>query len=803
MKGIEKSLKLARKLGIPDDAESVIIFGESSHWDPNWLMTSKEYYRFRIKKILDQAIHELEAEPRRVFGIECVFFLKMFWERNPDKTESIRRLVNERRLRFTGCGITTPDVTIPDTEAIIRDYLLGQEWLRENRMQQEPRLAYLPDDFGVSPALPSILNSLGITQAAISRIDGCRFPGSDYVRSSYFPRPGSTAELLLRNLKCMDVIWIGPDSSSVLLHWNPFTYGQGDMLTARGLAKLMGLLIGVPDRSLRNISRKIDTYVRQLSPLVRTRYMFCPIGADFNAPIPGLVGLLDSYNRAVYPMKGVYAINAGLDDYLDLVSCHKELLPELSLDPNPYWTGFYSARPEMKQRCRKIVRDLVAAEMLLATSEDISAVKLIEELKPAWETAAVSNHHDFITGTSPDRVWEKEQKPWLIESQNIIDKVMPHALSMCPVEARDVTVPGSLVWKIEHGVLHVESSHYIIEVSEALGGCITKWVIPHSTDNMMAGPGNDAVIYTDSGGLWRMGHEYVGGNFRAKQRASNFRAELNADERDGVLHVVIQSWLNGRDLLREMWFRNDSPFVRMRLLGSADKRRTVTCRFSTKFRPFTIEMDVPGGIVSRPLCKVYDPTFWAASWFAHVRDIPTGAGMAVFMAGPASISANRNGEVEWVALRNAPRERAFGFLPFASHPAYGLDDSEHPFDYAIGFTREGDWQRNSLPAISRKIFRKTWIDPHWSDPEDRAEGVVMVPENVRVLALKRAQRGEGLILRLQSFGPKEALIGLTGRQVKKAVLCDARERDIKDLSIDSEALTVPFTASIATVRLFL
>ena len=565
----------------------------------------------------------------------------------------------------------------------------------------------------------------------------------------------------------------------------------------------MGLLIGVPDRSLRNISRKIDTYVRQLSPLVRTRYMFCPIGADFNAPIPGLVGLLDSYNRAVYPMKGVYAINAGLDDYLDLVSCHKELLPELSLDPNPYWTGFYSARPEMKQRCRKIVRDLVAAEMLLATSEDISAVKLIEELKPAWETAAVSNHHDFITGTSPDRVWEKEQKPWLIESQNIIDKVMPHALSMCPVEARDVTVPGSLVWKIEHGVLHVESSHYIIEVSEALGGCITKWVIPHSTDNMMAGPGNDAVIYTDSGGLWRMGHEYVGGNFRAKQRASNFRAELNADERDGVLHVVIQSWLNGRDLLREMWFRNDSPFVRMRLLGSADKRRTVTCRFSTKFRPFTIEMDVPGGIVSRPLCKVYDPTFWAASWFAHVRDIPTGAGMAVFMAGPASISANRNGEVEWVALRNAPRERAFGFLPFASHPAYGLDDSEHPFDYAIGFTREGDWQRNSLPAISRKIFRKTWIDPHWSDPEDRAEGVVMVPENVRVLALKRAQRGEGLILRLQSFGPKEALIGLTGRQVKKAVLCDARERDIKDLSIDSEALTVPFTASIATVRLFL
>jgi len=94
MKGREKSLELARKLGIPDDAERIIIFGESSHWDPNWLMTSKEYYRFRIRKILDQAIHELEAEPRRVFGIECVFFLKMFRERNPDKCNSIGSLVN-------------------------------------------------------------------------------------------------------------------------------------------------------------------------------------------------------------------------------------------------------------------------------------------------------------------------------------------------------------------------------------------------------------------------------------------------------------------------------------------------------------------------------------------------------------------------------------------------------------------------------------------------------------------------------------------------------------------------------------
>ena len=33
---------------------------------------------------------------------------------------------------------------------------------------------YLPDDFGHSPALPSLLRALGFTYAAVTRIDGIR-----------------------------------------------------------------------------------------------------------------------------------------------------------------------------------------------------------------------------------------------------------------------------------------------------------------------------------------------------------------------------------------------------------------------------------------------------------------------------------------------------------------------------------------------------------------------------------------------------------------------------------------------------
>jgi hypothetical protein len=92
-------------LGIPPGARRVIVFGETSHWDPNWLFTAEEYFRMRIGKILDRAIEALEADPRRVFGIESVFFLKLYWQRRREQRQRVRELVSAGRLRMLGCGV--------------------------------------------------------------------------------------------------------------------------------------------------------------------------------------------------------------------------------------------------------------------------------------------------------------------------------------------------------------------------------------------------------------------------------------------------------------------------------------------------------------------------------------------------------------------------------------------------------------------------------------------------------------------------------------------------------------------------
>src|SRR5580704_2267269 len=91
---------LRERLGIPDGAARVLVFSESSHWDTNWLQTSEEYFKSRLEPIFARIIAALERDPLRIYCIESVFFLKLFWERHPEAQETLRSLIEARRLRI-------------------------------------------------------------------------------------------------------------------------------------------------------------------------------------------------------------------------------------------------------------------------------------------------------------------------------------------------------------------------------------------------------------------------------------------------------------------------------------------------------------------------------------------------------------------------------------------------------------------------------------------------------------------------------------------------------------------------------
>jgi hypothetical protein len=802
---------LRARLGVPPEARQVLVFGETSHWDPNWLHTSEEYYALCIPGILVRVMQALEEEPRRVFSIESLFFLQRYWQSNPAQHERLRGLINQRRLRLTGTGITTPDTVLPDTEAILRDYADGQEWLREHGMTVEPRLAYLPDDFGHSPALPTMLVALGFDMAAVTRIDGMYFIGCDYRRKSSFPLQGSSAHRLIRELKTADFVWRGPDGSQVLCHWNPFTYFQGDLLASIGVIRWMDRLYGFPWRTEAHVARRIRRFVRDLAPLARTPYLFCPMGGDFNGPIEGLVELLDRYNRTRYQQSGIWAVDAGLDDYLALVDCHRSVLPVVTMDPNPYWMGFYASRPEAKRRSNRIVRKLVIAEKLTVlparAAIDPSAAdgpvepEIARDLRQAWDLTVMSNHHDFITGTSPDRIWQEEQLPLLERAELLADNALARIRAIRPPAAASPRMAPPR-WRLDAGKLVVDAEAYHVELDERQGGAITSFRLGGSTEELLVGPANDLVSYRDSGGLWRLGHEFLGGVFAERTRASRLPARISAEDLDGVLQVRVDSEFEGRPFVRWLWLRQGSPVLRMRLVGSARRRRTITCRFPTRIDAQELTMDVPGGIVLRPAHKLYRPTFWPARSFVHLRSRSGPVGLAAFLGGPAAVASDGAGALEWIALRHAPREMAFRVLPILSHPASGTDPHQGQFDYAVWFTTGGDARDNRLPHHVRRALRAAMFGPHEPDLDELANSVVVVDrDDVQVTALKPAFRGEGVVVRLASFAEKtvDVTVSCPSRPFRTATLCDARERRLRDLEVRGGSVIVPMPYALASV----
>lgn len=796
---------IRQKLGIPEDAKRVLIFSESSHWDPDWLFTAEEYFDRFVQHNLDQALEALLREPRRVYSMECMFFLRQYWEHRPEQQDTIRRLVNAGRLRLTSSGVTTADTLLPSTEAILRDLLIGQEWLRANGMQQEPKLAYFTDSFGCTPTLPSLLNAAGFDRTAITRIDGMYFMGCDLESSKRFPRPGSSAERLLVQERSLDFVWRDPNGAHLLCHWNAFTYGQGDMLAYAGISRVYLARLAVSQRSDRHVARRIEQFTAQLSPYSRTPYLFCPIGFDFVEPIPNLLALLDRYNQNHYPTTGIWAVNAGLDDYLSLAETYQEQLPILELDPNPYWTGFYTARPTLKQRSHKLVDNLLLAEKFACLPENIESGKTIRaELEQAWWTAATSNHHDFITGTSPDRVAEGEQIPWLDQALASVSSITKRLTSNLRAPKVTVSVPEPVTWNRQNGKISIDTAFYHLELDEESGGAIITLQVRGTSTALLTGVSNDLVSYRDSGGLWRMGYEFAGGIWKESVRASQHPVRIELYERENGLEVVNRIELDGQEFVRKMWFENESPVIRCRVEGKAAEGHSVVVRFLTSILFQTLTMDTSGGIIVRPPKRIYDPTFWPLHQFVHLRESADGRGLVLLQPLPGAVSCEPEGRVELVAMRNATREKAFGLINLPANPASGHERESYAFEYAFAFTEKGNWHDNNLPFLARGIAKSPWNTSSKPELDALVESIVTTDTpDVWVTAVKPASRGEGIIVRLNALAVPGSTVALSVHQLRitKVFLCNARERDLEPLEISNGTVRLRMPGTIATIRL--
>lgn len=409
---------LRNELGIPPDARRVVIVSQSSHLDWDWRHTFEEYFAgplvdpflFLLPGTVDTILSDAVGLMTRFHGSGVPYYysvaemgyLARFVQAHPELLEPLRSVGDD--LRLVGGGVTSPDSLLPPGESFIRDYLVGKHWV-DSMLGLPIRAAWLPDDFGLDAQLPIVLEAMGLGSVGFGRVPGV--DSSARSLGAQPPVPGSIAATLLND--GLDFRWRAADGSEVLAHWMPGGYCQGDFA--------LGPVPGRPWTDA--LQRLVDID----GAAARTPYLFIPIGCDFGRPRPDLLDAVAAWNADAYARTGVWAVAATFDHYVQLLHAYRRALPVRRFDPTPYWTGFYATRPLLKGMHLRATQALLAAETFGAIADAVGrgdpdawraqVSRRTAEIHAGWTTLVPGNHHDFITGTALDPVYETEQLPRL------------------------------------------------------------------------------------------------------------------------------------------------------------------------------------------------------------------------------------------------------------------------------------------------------------------------------------------------------------------------------------------------------
>jgi alpha-mannosidase len=421
MTPIERTIR--EQLGVPQDDSPVLILGMDAHMDWDWLNTFQTLVdtgngspQGSVQDIINQAWKLMIANPGQKhayrYSVCEMGFLRAVLERSPDLITLFHSHSLNQQLSIEGGGITSPDNLLPHGEAFLRNYLVGWAW-QQATLGLPTIYAYLPDDFGHDAQLPVMLEALGFAGVCFSRI-----PGS-WAASQTAPLDGSPSLYQQLISQGVDLFWQAGDGSSVLAHLEQAGYQQGNSL--RDYCDDPASALG-----------QLEQWLQQNQPSSPSPYMYLPCGDDFALPIPCLLQIADAWNTQT-PQPDTHVVVGTLEQYIKLVlawsGAHPGKLVARSMDPTPYWTGYYASRPANKILHHATVRALLGAEVfgtiadLLQTSDALAwaPVRTARQQMVAqgWEALLPSTHHDYITGTAMDSVYTEEQLPLLRAAYSI------------------------------------------------------------------------------------------------------------------------------------------------------------------------------------------------------------------------------------------------------------------------------------------------------------------------------------------------------------------------------------------------
>jgi len=131
-----------------------------AHIDTGWLWRVRDSIGKCARTFATQA-DLIEKYPGYIFGASSAQHYAFIKTHHPSLHCRIQKLVTAGRWEIQGAMWVEPDTNLPSGESLVRQLLYGTQFVRKE-FGVECRIAWLPDVFGLSAALPQILAGAGV-----------------------------------------------------------------------------------------------------------------------------------------------------------------------------------------------------------------------------------------------------------------------------------------------------------------------------------------------------------------------------------------------------------------------------------------------------------------------------------------------------------------------------------------------------------------------------------------------------------------------------------------------------------------
>jgi len=360
-----------------------------THFDPWWLdpwHTEAERWSANVRNALDL----MRLNKDMCFVIDQMVGMKYFWEHYPSYRTDILRFIGEGRLEIVQGFVSQPEMNIVGEIGLIQDAVLGIKWAKDV-LNANITTGWQIDVFGFGAGTPTFYRNLGLNYCIFTRSGQSMWDGV--------------------------FTWTGVDNSTI--------YGYKLPNYSNGWGNDGGYATAMRVQNVNEFIQEVHNWINpHTNPFQHTVNpgnlsddqgdLMIFYGSDFSNPNMELPGYVKAWNAQEADRTGYVCKIGTPKQFFDRLGpllaeggvVHTHFTYERDL--NPVFPGYYTSRVNMKNFTRYFEQKLTTLETFASIAKQSFQNFTYPEpdFETAWFKATASHHHDSVTGTSRQPVYD-------------------------------------------------------------------------------------------------------------------------------------------------------------------------------------------------------------------------------------------------------------------------------------------------------------------------------------------------------------------------------------------------------------